>query len=126
MLYLAYNVRYSVVPVNSSLLTVTLCSSVVTTPVYNHTNYPGPFCDVKTEFDCTCIIITKQGSKYQAEMMHLFHRWYSTLQAVLPQRQHTRRHHVGVPRPDGVGAICDSTMHHLLCLRQDVAAAVGI
>jgi hypothetical protein len=32
---LAYNVRYSVVPVNSSLLTVTLYPLVVTALVYN-------------------------------------------------------------------------------------------
>ena len=40
---LAYNVRYIVVPTNSSLLALTLHSSVNTTLVYNDTNYSVPF-----------------------------------------------------------------------------------
>jgi hypothetical protein len=36
---LVYNVRYSVVQINSSLLTITLYSSVRETPVYNDTKY---------------------------------------------------------------------------------------
>jgi len=39
MRYIAYRVRYSAVPINSSPLTVTLFSSVVTTLVYNDTQY---------------------------------------------------------------------------------------
>jgi hypothetical protein len=35
--------RYSVVPINSSLLTITLYSSVIMTLVYNNTKYPVPF-----------------------------------------------------------------------------------
>jgi hypothetical protein len=38
-----YSVRYSVVPSNSSLLTITLHYSVITTLVYNDTKYPAPF-----------------------------------------------------------------------------------
>jgi hypothetical protein len=48
--HLVYNVRYSVVPINSSLLTITLYSSVITTLVYNNTKY-CLFHDVITEFD---------------------------------------------------------------------------
>jgi hypothetical protein len=40
--HLAYTVRYSVVPTNSSLLTITLYSSVVTKLVYNDTRYSVP------------------------------------------------------------------------------------
>jgi len=43
MRYLAYNVRYSVVPINSSPLIVTLFSSVITTLVYNDTKCSVPF-----------------------------------------------------------------------------------
>jgi hypothetical protein len=43
MRHLVYSVRYSVVPINSSLLTTTLYSSVITTPVYNDTKYSVPF-----------------------------------------------------------------------------------
>jgi hypothetical protein len=42
MRHLVYSVRYSVVPINSSLLTITLYSSVITTLVYNDTKYSGP------------------------------------------------------------------------------------
>jgi hypothetical protein len=41
--HLVYSVRYSVVPINSALLTVTLYSSVITTLVYNDTKYSVPF-----------------------------------------------------------------------------------
>jgi hypothetical protein len=41
--HLAYNVRCSVVPINSSPLTVTLYSSVITTLVYNDTECWVPF-----------------------------------------------------------------------------------
>jgi hypothetical protein len=40
---LAYSVRYSAVPINSSLLTITLYFSVITTLVYNDTKYSVPF-----------------------------------------------------------------------------------
>jgi hypothetical protein len=43
MRHLAYTVRYSVVQMNSSLLTITLYSLVITTLVYNDTNYSVPF-----------------------------------------------------------------------------------
>jgi hypothetical protein len=43
MRYLVYNVRYSVIPIDSSLLTVTLHYSVITTLVYNDTTYAVPF-----------------------------------------------------------------------------------
>jgi hypothetical protein len=39
----SYNVRFSVVTINSSLLTITLQSSVITTLVYNDTKYSVPF-----------------------------------------------------------------------------------
>jgi hypothetical protein len=45
----AFNARYSVVQINSSLLTITLYSPVRTTLAYNDTI----FHDVITEFDCT-------------------------------------------------------------------------
>jgi hypothetical protein len=54
--HLAYNVRYSVVPINSSLLTITLHYSVITTLVYNDTKYSVPFHDVITEFDSIYLI----------------------------------------------------------------------
>jgi hypothetical protein len=50
MQHLAYSVRYSVVPINFSLLTVTLHSPVITTLVYNDTNSQA-FHDTVTEFD---------------------------------------------------------------------------
>jgi hypothetical protein len=60
MRHLVYNVRYSAVPINSSLLTITLYSSVITTLVYNDTKYSSPFHDVISEFDlfnlCTAIV----------------------------------------------------------------------
>jgi hypothetical protein len=40
--HLANSVRYSVVPINSPLLIITLHSSVITTLVYYDTTYPGP------------------------------------------------------------------------------------
>ena len=42
MRHLAYSVRISVVPIDSSLLTITLYSSVSTTLVYNDTNVQSP------------------------------------------------------------------------------------
>jgi hypothetical protein len=50
MWHLVYNVRYSVVPINSSLLTIKLYPSVITTLVYND-KVLSPFHDVITEFD---------------------------------------------------------------------------
>jgi hypothetical protein len=41
--HLFYSVKYSVVPFNSSLVTITLQSSVKTTLVYNDTRYSVPF-----------------------------------------------------------------------------------
>jgi hypothetical protein len=41
--HLAYTVTHSVIPINSSLLTTTLHSSVMTTFVYNDTTYSDPF-----------------------------------------------------------------------------------
>jgi len=49
MRHLVYSVRYSAVPVTSSLLTITLYSSVRTTLVYNGTQTPN-----YTAFSC-CI-----------------------------------------------------------------------
>jgi hypothetical protein len=46
MRHLVYSVGYSVVPINSSLLTITLYFSVITTLVYNVT-------DVIAEVDCS-------------------------------------------------------------------------
>jgi hypothetical protein len=43
MRHLIYNVRDSVVPINSSLLNITLYSSVIKTLVYNDAKYPVPF-----------------------------------------------------------------------------------
>ena len=43
MRHLVYSVRYAVVPINSSLLTTTLYSSVITTFVHNNTRYLVPF-----------------------------------------------------------------------------------
>jgi hypothetical protein len=37
--HLVYNVRYAVVPINSSLLTILLYYSFITTLVYNDRNY---------------------------------------------------------------------------------------
>jgi hypothetical protein len=42
------------VPINSSLVTITLYPSVITTLVYNDTNYSVPFMTL-TEFDCILI-----------------------------------------------------------------------
>jgi hypothetical protein len=52
--HLIYNVRRSVVPNNSSLLTITLYSSVITRLVYNDTKYS--FRDVITKFDCILLV----------------------------------------------------------------------
>jgi hypothetical protein len=53
MRHLVYSVRYAVVPINSSLLTITLYSSVIIVLVYNDIKYVfSPFYDVITEFDC--------------------------------------------------------------------------
>jgi hypothetical protein len=41
--HLAYSVRYSVVPINSSVLTIILYASVIKTLVYNNTKYSVPF-----------------------------------------------------------------------------------
>jgi hypothetical protein len=41
--HLVYSVRYSVAPINSSLLTITLHCSVITTPFYDDTKYSVPF-----------------------------------------------------------------------------------
>jgi hypothetical protein len=43
MRHLVYSVRYSVVPINFSLSTITLFSLVITTLVYNYTKYSVPF-----------------------------------------------------------------------------------
>jgi hypothetical protein len=43
MRHLVYSVRYPVLPINSSLLTITLYYSVITTLVYNDTKYSVPF-----------------------------------------------------------------------------------
>jgi len=41
--YVNYTVRYSVVPINSSPLTIKLFSSVLKTPVHNDTKYSVSF-----------------------------------------------------------------------------------
>jgi len=43
MRHLVYDVRYFVVPIISSLLTITLYYSVITTLVYSDTKYSAPF-----------------------------------------------------------------------------------
>jgi hypothetical protein len=48
MRHFVYSVTYSVVPINSSLLTITLCSSVITTLVYNDTKYSIPLMTLQT------------------------------------------------------------------------------
>jgi hypothetical protein len=53
MQHFVYSVRYSVVPINSSLLPITLCCSVRTTFVCNDTKYF--VVSVITEFDCICV-----------------------------------------------------------------------
>ena len=61
MLRLIYRVTYSVVPINSSILTITLYSSLITTPRYNDTEYS--LYDVVTEFSsvfvyvCVCVCV---------------------------------------------------------------------
>jgi hypothetical protein len=40
---LVYSDTYSVVPINSPLLTITIYSSVIATPVYSDTIYSVPF-----------------------------------------------------------------------------------
>jgi hypothetical protein len=50
--HLLYSVRYSVVTINSSLLTITLFSSVLRKLVYNDKIF-SPFHEVITEFDCS-------------------------------------------------------------------------
>ena len=52
-----YNVRYSVVPINFSLLTITLNCSVITTLTYNDTMF-GPFHGVITELASTSEMIS--------------------------------------------------------------------
>jgi hypothetical protein len=54
MRHLAYNVRYSVAPMNSSLLTITIHFSVIKTLVYNEI-----FHDVITELDGILILLLK-------------------------------------------------------------------
>jgi hypothetical protein len=49
-----YSVRHSLLPINFSLPTVTLYSSVITKLVYNDTIFT-PFHDVITEFDCITV-----------------------------------------------------------------------
>jgi len=51
MRHLVYNVRYSVVPINSALLTATLFSSVRTTLLYSDTKFACR--DNVSQFDCT-------------------------------------------------------------------------
>jgi hypothetical protein len=70
MRHSGYNVRYSVLPINSSPLTITLYSSVITTLVYNDKVF-SPFHDVITELHCSsevlpqttvaCIVQKRQG-----------------------------------------------------------------
>jgi hypothetical protein len=43
MHHLVYYIRYTVVPINFSLFTIQLYSSVKTTLVYNDTKYSVPF-----------------------------------------------------------------------------------
>jgi hypothetical protein len=50
MRHLSYCVRLSKVPINSSLLTITLYSSDRITLVYNDTKYPVPFMTSSTVF----------------------------------------------------------------------------
>jgi hypothetical protein len=51
MRHLVYNIRHSVVSFNSSLLTVTIYSWVITTLVYNDTIILSLFHDVISEFN---------------------------------------------------------------------------
>jgi hypothetical protein len=52
MRHLAYNVRYSKEPINTSLSIITLHYSVTKTPVYNDTKYSVPSHNIITEFQC--------------------------------------------------------------------------
>jgi len=56
MRYFAHVVIQSVLQMNSSMLAITLHFSVITTPVYNDTQYSVPFHDVITEFDSTTVL----------------------------------------------------------------------
>jgi hypothetical protein len=52
MRHLDYSLRYSVAQINSSLLTITIYSSVITTLAYNDTQCSVPFMTLLREFDC--------------------------------------------------------------------------
>jgi hypothetical protein len=56
MRYFVCVVIQFVLRINSSLLAVTLHFSVITTPVYNDTQYSVAFHDVITEFDSTTVL----------------------------------------------------------------------
>jgi hypothetical protein len=58
MRHLVYTVRYSVVPINFSLLTIPLYSSARTTRVYNGTKYSSPFRDIIPDFEYTSKYLT--------------------------------------------------------------------
>ena len=66
MRHLAYNVRYSVVLSNSSLLTITLYYSVITLG-YNDAKCLSLLQNFKRQFDCICYHI-------YAEYLHLYTR----------------------------------------------------
>ena len=59
MRHLAYSVSYSVVPINSLQLTITLYSSVITTPVYEM-KYSVPFMTLQQIHISTKIDLTNE------------------------------------------------------------------
>ena len=76
MQHLFYNVRNSVVPINFSLLTITVYSSVRTKLIYNNTKYSVPFHDVKTEFDIyLCIKCTIYYIVLGSQLQQIWRRW---------------------------------------------------
>ena len=80
MRHLVYNVRCYAVPVNSSLSTITLYSSV------KQHNISIPVHDVISEFDCTCIYI------YIYIYIYMYIYTYTYIHARTHTHTHTRTH----------------------------------
>jgi hypothetical protein len=80
MWHLAYKVRRSVVPINSSLLTITLYSSVITALFYSNTKYSVPLMTLQpssTVYIHTCADEQLRLAELEASLFSQFPSLYS-------------------------------------------------